>query len=82
LLICPRLYNLCTVRIHAPSETGELLTIKAAADALGVSEQTLRRWDRAGKLRPMRHPMNGYRLYRREVINDLKRQIGGLGAKR
>ncbi|HEV8434948.1 MAG TPA: MerR family DNA-binding transcriptional regulator [Thermoanaerobaculia bacterium] len=58
------------------------MTIKAAADALGVSEQTLRRWDRAGKLRPTRHPLNGYRLYRREVINDLKRRIyGGGGTK-
>ena len=53
----------------------ELLTIKAAADVLGVSEQTLRRWDRAGKLRPTRHPINGYRLYRRDVINDLKHRI-------
>lgn len=82
LFLCPRLYNLCVVRTHAPSETGELLTIKAAADALGVSEQTLRRWDRAGKLRPVRHPMNGYRLYRREVINDLKRRIRGTDVKR
>jgi excisionase family DNA binding protein len=51
------------------------LTIKAAADVLGVSEQTLRRWDRAGKLRPARHPINGYRLYRRDVINDLRERI-------
>ena len=40
----------------------EVLTIKAAAEVLGVSEQTLRRWDKAGKLRAKRHPMNGYRL--------------------
>lgn len=63
------------VRTNDPAESGELLTIKAAADVLGVSEQTLRRWDRAGKLRPTRHPMNGYRLYRRDVINDLKHRI-------
>lgn len=63
------------VRINVPSEDGELLTIKAAADVLGVSEQTLRRWDRAGKLRPTRHPMNGYRLYRRDVINELKHRM-------
>jgi len=27
----------------------ELLTINAAAEVLGVSEQTLRRWDKVGK---------------------------------
>jgi excisionase family DNA binding protein len=63
------------VRTNGPPASGELLTIKAAADVLGVSEQTLRRWDRAGKLRPTRHPINGYRLYRRDVINDLKHRI-------
>lgn len=55
--------------------TLELLTIKAAAELLGASEQTLRRWDKAGKLRPKRHPMNGYRLYSREVVLALKKQI-------
>ncbi|HEV7836772.1 MAG TPA: MerR family DNA-binding transcriptional regulator [Gemmatimonadaceae bacterium] len=61
--------------MNQASEDAELLTIKAAADVLGVSEQTLRRWDRAGKLRPARHPINGYRLYRRDVINDLRQRI-------
>lgn len=42
---------------------------------LGVSEQTLRRWDKAGKLAAKRHPLNGYRLYPRDVILELKRQI-------
>ncbi len=53
----------------------DLLTIKAAAELLGVSEQTLRRWDKAGKLRARRHPMNGYRLYPRSVVLNLRRQI-------
>jgi excisionase family DNA binding protein len=53
----------------------ELLTIKAAAEALNVSEQTLRRWDKAGKLRAKRHPMNGYRLYPRRQVIELRRQI-------
>jgi excisionase family DNA binding protein len=53
----------------------EVLTIKAAAEVLGVSEQTLRRWDRAGKLRAKRHPMNGYRLYPRRQVLELQRQI-------
>lgn len=53
----------------------EVLTIKAAAEILGVSEQTLRRWDNSGKLRARRHPINGYRLYPRKVVQDLKRRI-------
>ncbi|WP_437713210.1 MerR family DNA-binding transcriptional regulator [Sorangium sp. So ce448] len=53
----------------------EVLTIKAAAEVLDVSEQTLRRWDKAGKLRAKRHPMNGYRLYLRRQIVELRRQI-------
>lgn len=57
------------------SNEPELLTIKAAAQVLGVSEQTLRRWDKAGKLRAKRHPMNGYRLYPRDVVLDLRRRI-------
>lgn len=53
----------------------EVLTIKAAAEALGVSEQTLRRWDKAGKLRAQRHPINGYRLYQRDRVLELRRRI-------
>ena len=49
----------------------EYLTVKEAAALLGVSTKTLRNWDRAGKLRPGRHPMNGYRLYRREDLEAL-----------
>ena len=49
----------------------EYLTVKEAAALLGVSAKTLRNWDRAGKLRPGRHPMNGYRLYRREDLEAL-----------
>jgi excisionase family DNA binding protein len=53
----------------------EVLTIKAAAEVLDVSEQTLRRWDKAGKLRAKRHPMNGYRLYPRGEVLELRRRI-------
>jgi excisionase family DNA binding protein len=67
------LYNLGCM---APrSGSSEILTIKAAAELLGVSEQTLRRWDNAGKLRARRHPMNGYRLYPRDQVMILKRRI-------
>lgn len=59
----------------AACEEDEVLTIKAAAEVLHVSEATRRRWDKAGKLRAKRHPMNGYRLYPRRQVLELRRQI-------
>jgi MerR family transcriptional regulator, copper efflux regulator len=51
----------------------EYLTVKAAAEFLGVSPSTLRNWGRAGKLKPHRHPMNRYRLYRRNELEAVLR---------
>lgn len=51
------------------------LTVAAAAKLLGVSVSTLRNWDRAGKLKPHRHPINGYRLYDERVVRTLRQQI-------
>lgn len=62
---------------HKGSAPVGMLTVKAAAAFLEVSEVTLRRWDESGKFPAHRHPMNGYRLYRVEDIERLKRQIGG-----
>ena len=47
------------------------LTVGEAATRLGVSPWTLRLWDRKGKLRSVRHPLNGYRLYRPEDLETL-----------
>jgi DNA-binding transcriptional MerR regulator len=52
-----------------------VLTIKQTAKVLGVSEVTLRRWDKAGKFSPHRHPLNGYRCYSRAAVLRLRRQI-------
>ncbi len=46
----------------------DYLTVREAAELVGVSPSTLRAWDRAGKLKAARNPMNRYRLYRREDI--------------
>jgi excisionase family DNA binding protein len=54
-----------------------LLTISQAAIELGVTSATLRNWDRAGKLKAHRHPINGYRLYRSAEILALKKAIRG-----
>src|SRR5215204_5879990 len=46
----------------------EYLTVGEAADFLGVSPWTLRNWDKAGRLRAVRHPKNGYRIYRQQDL--------------
>jgi MerR family transcriptional regulator, copper efflux regulator len=55
----------------------ESLTVGEAAARLGVSRSTLRNWDKAGKVRPHRHPVNGYRLYRRADVDELLAKIRG-----
>jgi DNA-binding transcriptional MerR regulator len=57
-----------------PVPLREYLTVKAAAALLGVCPATLRNWDRAGKLRPSRHPINHYRLYRRAELEAVLRE--------
>lgn len=54
------------------SDDREYLTIRDAAEYLGVSSQTLRRWDATGKLRPVRHPASGYRYYRRTDLQPFR----------
>ena len=48
-------------------------TVGEAAEYLGVSKATLRNWDRAGKLKPRRHPQNGYRIYVHDDLEALLR---------
>ncbi|MFH1428776.1 MAG: helix-turn-helix domain-containing protein, partial [Candidatus Margulisiibacteriota bacterium] len=36
----------------------ELYELKEVADILSVSKETLRRWDKSGKLQAIRHPIN------------------------
>ncbi len=45
----------------------EGLLLGEAARAIGVSQDTLRRWDRAGKLRTVRDSANRRRVPRREI---------------
>jgi excisionase family DNA binding protein len=53
----------------------KLLTIKEAAEVLGVAEVTLRRWDAAGKFPARRHPMNNYRVYAEKDVRRLRERI-------
>ncbi len=61
----------------AALNVGEYLTVKAAAAYVDVCPSTLRNWDRARKLRPRRHPMNRYRLYRRAELEAVLRRTRG-----
>jgi len=53
----------------------KLLTIREAAKILGISPDTLRRWDKAGKFKATRHPMNNYRMYSIQTIKTLKNKL-------
>ena len=49
----------------------ELMTLAEAAEYLGKSKETLRRWDNEGKLPAVREPMSNYRVYRKSAIDLL-----------
>lgn len=53
----------------------DFLRISEAAEYLGVSSKTLRNWENAGKITAHRHPVNGYRLFRQEDLNELLKQV-------
>lgn len=51
------------------------LTVKQAADILNVSPETLRRWDNSGKFKSSRHPINNYRAYSEEQLQNLVEEM-------
>lgn len=53
----------------------EFITIKGAAEILSVSRDTLRRWDKAGKLKTKRHPMSNFRIYDPIEVEALRKAI-------
>ena len=53
----------------------KFLSIKEAAKILGVTTTTLRNWDKSGKLKAYRNPINNYRVYKKEEIEFFLRQI-------
>ncbi len=52
------------------------LTIKETAKILGVTTLTLRNWDNSGKFEATRHPINNYRVYKKEDIENFIREMG------
>ncbi len=49
----------------------KLLRIREAAEMLGVNPETLRRWDREGKLKAIIISKRGDRRYKKEDIEKL-----------
>src|SRR6266542_475426 len=46
-------------------------TISDAAKILKVNPETLRRWDKSGKFKTLRHPVNNYRVYSENQLQSL-----------
>ena len=53
----------------------EYFSINEAAKIIGVSALTLRNWDKSGKFRAGRHPVNNYRIYKKEKVEELLKQV-------
>ena len=59
----------------ATTPTKPVFLIAEAAEVLGVSQVTLRRWDASGRFPARRHPINGYRLFEAEAVLRLRDEI-------
>tara|TARA_R110001606_G_scaffold345982_1_gene494876 strand:+ start:829 stop:2073 length:1245 start_codon:yes stop_codon:yes gene_type:complete len=55
--------------------TKEYYSLNEVSQILGKSKETLRRWDREGKFSAAREPISQYRIYKKEQINDLLKQL-------
>lgn len=54
-------------------------SIKEAADLIGVTPLTMRNWDKQGKFRAKRNPINNYRVYKTEDLEIFLRRMEGGG---
>ena len=64
------------IKLYDIDMAQKYLTIRQAAKIIGVTELTLRNWDRAGKFAATRHPINNYRIYTLDQIDSLMQKIG------
>ncbi|MBI2064531.1 MAG: MerR family DNA-binding transcriptional regulator [Candidatus Yanofskybacteria bacterium] len=53
----------------------KFLTVKEVARLLNVTPLTVRNWDTKGKLMAHRHPLNNYRLYKVEELEELMKEL-------
>ncbi len=49
----------------------EYMTLSETSEYIGKSKETLRRWDKEGKLNAVREPMSNYRVYRKSEVDNL-----------
>ncbi len=59
----------------------DYMRISEAASYLGVSPNTLRNWVNAGKIAAIRHPVNDYRLFKREDLDALLGKVATASKK-
>ncbi len=52
----------------------EYVKTAEAAEILGVSQTTLRKWAEAGKIPVRRNPANGYRIFLRDDLEKFLRE--------
>ena len=60
----------------------QYMTIKQAAEYLGVAPNTLRNWGRSNKIKEHRNPLNGYRLYRQVDLDRLLQRVESTGRRK
>jgi len=53
----------------------EFVLVKEAAELLGVCPNTIRSWGENGKLTEYRHPVNSYRMFKRNEIERLLKKM-------
>jgi site-specific DNA-methyltransferase (adenine-specific) len=51
------------------------LSVSEAAEKLNVNSETLRRWDKSGKFKSSRHPINNYRVYSEDQVLSLVEEL-------
>lgn len=59
----------------------DYMRVAEAADYLGVSPNTLRNWVNAGKIAAIRHPLNDYRLFKKEDLDALLKKVAAASKK-
>ena len=55
--------------------TKDYYSLNEVSEILGKSKETLRRWDREGKLSATRDPVNNYRIYKKEQVNNILEKL-------
>jgi hypothetical protein len=53
----------------------EYMNTSEAAEFLGIEKQALIEWDKSGKLKARRNPMNNYRMYKKEDLEKFLNSI-------